>query len=630
MASLIPGYEYDIFISYRQKDNKYDGWITEFVSNLKKELEATFKEDLSIFFDENPNDGLLETHSVDKSLEGKLKCLIFIPIISQTYCDTRSFAWANEFCTFNKLTKEDHFGRDIRLYNGNIASRILPVKIHDLDADDKIILKNELDGELRSIEFIYREAGVNRPLKASDNKNDNQNKTDYRNQVNKVANAVKEIIGSLKKTSPLNSQSHEALIPIKKTIIGNLKKTSYSWNVIFALFSIIIVTLVSLLLNKYYFSEKNSVYLFAFFSFLVLAVGALLVNKYYLSENGFKDGIKTNITKNPEAYDWFKKAEFRLNPEDNCDIDSCIYFLKKAIDADASFALAHAELSRAYSFKNYFIDPNSRYDEKAFLEAEKSLYLNPDLAEGFFAKAYSSWTFKNKFPHEKVIREYKKAISLKPDLDEAHHYLGVVYMHVGLMQESIDIIKKAVKINPDNKIASLDLITCYFLKGTKTDLERAIDLYKQTPDHLISSMRASFWAIALITLDRYVEADKILYAGIKRVSSDLFLNSALAIFLAKNGDRTGAFKSIEFCEKSNLNTGHFHHAVYNIAVAHALLGNFQESVDKLSWVAENGFPNYSVCRDDPLLKPLQNFGPYNDLLRKLRTGYEKFRKIANE
>jgi hypothetical protein len=37
MASLIPGYEYDIFISYRQKDNKHDGWVTEFVDNLKGE-----------------------------------------------------------------------------------------------------------------------------------------------------------------------------------------------------------------------------------------------------------------------------------------------------------------------------------------------------------------------------------------------------------------------------------------------------------------------------------------------------------------------------------------------------------------------------------------------------------------
>ena len=166
MASLIPGYEYDIFISYRQKDNKHDGWVTEFVNQLKGELEATFKEDISIYFDENPHDGLLETHSVDKSLEIKLKCLIFIPIISQTYCDSKSFAWQNEFCAFNRLAKEDKFGRDIRLTGGNVASRILPIKIHDLDPEDKTLLENELDGVLRSIEFIYKSVGVNRPLRA--------------------------------------------------------------------------------------------------------------------------------------------------------------------------------------------------------------------------------------------------------------------------------------------------------------------------------------------------------------------------------------------------------------------------------------------------------------------------------
>ncbi len=35
MASLIPGFEYDIFISYRQKDNKDERWVSEFVDNLK-------------------------------------------------------------------------------------------------------------------------------------------------------------------------------------------------------------------------------------------------------------------------------------------------------------------------------------------------------------------------------------------------------------------------------------------------------------------------------------------------------------------------------------------------------------------------------------------------------------------
>ncbi len=163
------------------------------------ELNSTFKEEISVYFDSNPHDGLLETHSVDKSLERKLKCLIFIPIISQTYCDPKSFAWEHEFKAFNKLAREDKYGKDIRLTSGNVASRVLPVKIHDLDPEDKALLENELEGILRGIEFIYKEAGVNRPLTPTDNPDKNLNKTFYRDQINKVANAVKEIITALKK-----------------------------------------------------------------------------------------------------------------------------------------------------------------------------------------------------------------------------------------------------------------------------------------------------------------------------------------------------------------------------------------------------------------------------------------------
>ena len=92
MPALIEGFNYDIFISYRQKDNRYDGWVTEFVDHLKSELASTFKEEISVYFDTNPDDGLLETHDVNASLKEKLKCLVFIPIISRTYCDPKSFA----------------------------------------------------------------------------------------------------------------------------------------------------------------------------------------------------------------------------------------------------------------------------------------------------------------------------------------------------------------------------------------------------------------------------------------------------------------------------------------------------------------------------------------------------------
>jgi TolB-like protein/Tfp pilus assembly protein PilF len=223
MSSIIEGYSYDIFISYRQNDNKYDGWVTEFVDNLNKELEANIKEKVSVYFDINPKDGLLETDLVNKSLEDKLKCLIFIPIISRTYCDSKSFAWQHEFCAFNKLAKEDQFGRDIRLSSGNVTGRILPVKIHDLDPDDKTLLENELGGMLRSIEFIYKSAGVNRPLRANeDHPHDNLNKTYYRDQINKVANAVKEIITAFKKQSQHLEEGSKQNLGVKPTLQKNL------------------------------------------------------------------------------------------------------------------------------------------------------------------------------------------------------------------------------------------------------------------------------------------------------------------------------------------------------------------------------------------------------------------------
>lgn len=208
MPSLLPGYEYDIFISYRQNDNR-SGWVTEFVKALEEELAATIKDPVSVYFDSNPHDGLLESHNVDKSLEGKMKCLIFIPILSQTYCDPKSFAWTSEFCAFNKLVKEDALGRYIKLESGNVSSRILSVKIHDLDKQDTSTLDKETGGALRAIDFIYREPGVNRPLRPSDSKSDNLSRIDYRNQMNKVANAVKEILQGIK----MPAASSAAVLP---------------------------------------------------------------------------------------------------------------------------------------------------------------------------------------------------------------------------------------------------------------------------------------------------------------------------------------------------------------------------------------------------------------------------------
>ena len=224
MASIISGYNYDIFISYRQKDNKGDRWVSEFVDALKDELESTFKEEISVYFDINPHDGLLETYDVDESLKEKLKCLIFIPIISRTYCDPKSFAWEHEFKTFVNKASNDQFGLKIKLPNGNVASRVLPVQIYNLDNEDIKLCESVLGGVLRGVEFIYKESGVNRPLLSNEDRpQDNLNNTFYRNQINKVANAIKEIIGAIMKYNSNNEEITEELSKTKSQSKINLK-----------------------------------------------------------------------------------------------------------------------------------------------------------------------------------------------------------------------------------------------------------------------------------------------------------------------------------------------------------------------------------------------------------------------
>jgi TolB-like protein len=82
-----------------------------------------------------------------------------------TYCDPKSFAWEHKFKAFIEQASRDQFGLKIKLPNSNISNRVLPVRIHDLDDDAR----------------------------------KNLNKTKYRNQVNKVAHAIKEIIAAIKK-----------------------------------------------------------------------------------------------------------------------------------------------------------------------------------------------------------------------------------------------------------------------------------------------------------------------------------------------------------------------------------------------------------------------------------------------
>jgi len=229
LGSIVPGYDCDIYISYRFNDNKYDGWVSEFVDKLTQELSATLKDKLSIYFDNRPEEDRKPFYEQNSLIPRQIKSLIFIPIISQTYCDVSSLVWNEEFKGFLTGTKSDLFGPAIQVGSGNKASRVIPVKIHDIDPEDVRLLETELMGGMRSVDFIYREDGVNRPLHPGDDeKYATPLRPLYRNQINKLANIIKDIVSGIRQLDKGNRQTPQAYTPTARQIVPQVFSTNVS------------------------------------------------------------------------------------------------------------------------------------------------------------------------------------------------------------------------------------------------------------------------------------------------------------------------------------------------------------------------------------------------------------------
>jgi serine/threonine-protein kinase len=494
--AILPNFEYDIFISYRHNDNR-SGWVTEFVNALQEELAATIKETLTIYFDKNPHDGLLETHHVDKSLEGKLKCLIFIPIISQTYCDTKSFAWKHEFCAFNKLAKEDQCGRDIKLSSGNVASRILPIKIHDIDGDDKAIIEKEIGGVLRAVEFIYKTSGVNRPLISSDKKEDNSIKTFYRDQVNKVANAIKEIIIALKKPA-LSFESVE----IKESNSRELIKVSNSIAVLpFANMSSdpeqeffsdgISEEIINMLAQVpgLKVAGRTSAFSFKGKNQDLREIGEKLNVNHILEGSVRKSGNKLRITaqliKVADGYHlWSEKFDREL--EDIFDIQDEIALailnaIKiKLLESEKRNLLKrytdNPEAYQLYLQGRFHMNQYSGADacKKGIVYYEAAIKIEPEYALAFAGIASSYhylWLF-NFVPPEQSLTLIKQAVQRAMELDneiaESHLALGNVAWSEWDIKNGLSHYQKAIELNPNLADAHVWYAQCLNYIGNHT------------------------------------------------------------------------------------------------------------------------------------------------------------------
>jgi serine/threonine-protein kinase len=320
---------------------------------------------------------------------------------------------------------------------------------------------------------------------------------------------------------------------------------------------------------------------------------------------------------NSIAYDLYLRGLYESHRESRAATDSAIALLERATTADPQFAPGYSALAYAYTEKLFDYDADRRWEERAYVAIQKTLALDPDLADAYLARGKLTWTLANHFPHARAIQDMKRALVLNPNLATAHYWLGAVYMHIGLLDKALQELRLAVSLDPSVPEAPPRIARVHWYA-------------QQFDTALVEFERMPGWedehALVLDHLGRTDEALRLLQQAEGRGPREpADIASARAVILARRGQRAGMTQQIAVAVARGSGLSHFHHAEYNIATAYALQGDHARALAWLRRTAEDGLPCYPLFAGDPYLDSLRQDPQFVAFLARLKAQWENYK-----
>ena len=334
--------------------------------------------------------------------------------------------------------------------------------------------------------------------------------------------------------------------------------------------------------------------------------------------------IDERPTSDLEAYRLYLQGQYYINLASFADIDTAISLLSQAILRDPNFALAYAVLATTYILNNVDQDPRPEWEEKAYISFQQALSLDPDLAEAYVARGMWYWTPSNNFQHESAIKDFQKAIEIKPGLSSAYEMLSKVQRHVGLLENALITGKKAVELEPTSMWSRLFLGQVFFFQGKYTE---ALEMFDSISEQFIPFYRVTFTSQTLFHLNRVEEAAAMLDQGLSEYPTEFLLNSSYAIILASLGHQDEARERMNLAIKHERALMHVHHLYHNLAGASALMGQHKEAVEWLVKASDNGLPCYPLFNHDPNLESLKGRPDFIAFMLDLKKKWEYYKTL---
>src|SRR5881398_4134850 len=180
-------------------------------------------------------------------------------------------------------------------------------------------------------------------------------------------------------------------------------------------------------------------------------------------------------TQNPDAYLLYVQAH---NYADRADMfhDTTLKaepLLEQAIKLDPNFALAFASLSMVESWVYHSFDPTPGRREKARLNADEALRLQPDLPEAHLALGFSYYYGDRDY--ERALAEFEIARRGLPNESQAYLAIGSIQRRQGKWMESTANLEKAATLDPKNINVLINLSYSYVAQRNFETADKVIE-----------------------------------------------------------------------------------------------------------------------------------------------------------
>lgn len=323
------------------------------------------------------------------------------------------------------------------------------------------------------------------------------------------------------------------------------------------------------------------------------------------------NGVKALQPSDALAYELYLRAISA--PETNQGATMAIEMLNQAHSLDSDYAPILIALGQRTHFLALFNLGSDSETERAINYYNSALALAPQsqLALSSLAKIYAE-TGKT----SKAIELSRKIIQLNDQDAQAHFALGYSYRYAGMIEQSIEHIETALRIDPNSRWSHTLSISYISIEQYDKALE-ALEVGADTPYSL--GWKAAIYlhqgkhGIALQYLDRVIEMEPDSFWE--------YDSQGFKAFITQDIERgLNAVKKLEAADVKDSE------ATFYWATIYALLEDKESALRMLNKAVDNGYFNYPLFQRETHLDALRQDARFQQLLNRVKDKHMTFKQ----